>query len=338
MINLKGFLSDYPNKPHFCTHICAQKNREIKQTALWQQIIPDPNSIITKESQRQRKKNKFFKSYSPRKDNFLSFLHLLQHCLVTAKSNNNNSNLGHAPPVPGLPETDPQEITTTTKSSGPKVPQLLTSYVPAVMQGLAYFTDMLGYTLNEMTTLEPPLGSSDSGTPTTPVTTTWTTRPTTTTTRKPTTAWRPPPSSSSVTWWSPPSTTTPATTTTTRRTTTTTTTRRPTTTTKRPESTTPVHKPGYYSPEKPPSQKPSYNQHHRPTQASNGNNNNNNGNKRPNRPTTSAVENKPTVDINNQFFNWFFQSKPKHLQLDSGKSIYLFIYFFVTSKKEAKNS
>lgn len=71
---------------------------------------------------------------------------------------------GHyAPPVPGLPaNTDPTIIPTrTTPSSFTGPPMLSESYLPAVMQAIAYYVELLQYEVPEMTTIEPPFSLSE---------------------------------------------------------------------------------------------------------------------------------------------------------------------------------
>ncbi|KAH8313733.1 hypothetical protein KR067_011034 [Drosophila pandora] len=80
---------------------------------------------------------------------------------------------------------------------------LLTSYLPASMQALAYYIDLLQYEPLSSTTVEPPFSADDSGgdqstTSTSPPTTA---RPT----RMRTTTRRPGSGSSSPGWWQPPS-------------------------------------------------------------------------------------------------------------------------------------
>lgn len=107
-------------------------------------------------------------------------------------------------------------------------PKLSDSYLPAVMQALAYYVELIQYEPLYTTTIEPPytLPADDSSAPFTgfpadPTTTTrlsWTPTTTTSTTQSPSTT-RPPATTSS--WWES-------------------------------VQTTPFHKPGYYSPEHPP--------------------------------------------------------------------------------------
>lgn len=143
----------------------------------------------------------------------------------------------NAPPVPGLPEnTDPTQPTTTTKTKPGEV-LLSNSYLPAVMQAVAYYVELIQYEPQHMTTIEPPYTVAVVGQPvqseeftttvsttqrttqrpTYPTTTRRTTRPTwySTTTRpttRPTTWWstttRP---TTQSTWWSTTTTARPTT-------------------------------------------------------------------------------------------------------------------------------
>lgn len=65
-----------------------------------------------------------------------------------------------APPVPGLPDnTDSTQRTsraTAAVPDPPGPPQLTASYLPAVMQAVAYYVDLLQYEIVDMTTVEPP--------------------------------------------------------------------------------------------------------------------------------------------------------------------------------------
>lgn len=97
--------------------------------------------------------------------------------------------INHAPPVPGLPEnTDATERTTrTTREIGP--PMLSNSYLPAVMQAVAYYVELLQYQIVEMTTVEPPFTlSPDTQTQGSPVVTEPTNRIPISTHRIPTTS------------------------------------------------------------------------------------------------------------------------------------------------------
>lgn len=124
----------------------------------------------------------------------------------------------HAPPVPGLPGSDPPRSTT---EGAPEdfTPKYLTNYIPAVMQALAYYVERMMYTDVDMTTVQPPYtggayndgDSADSSWHTT-TKKPWTTRPTT---QRPT-QW-------------------------TRR----------TTKSSHGDETTPYHSPGYYGPDNP---------------------------------------------------------------------------------------
>lgn len=95
----------------------------------------------------------------------------------------------HAPPVPGLPGSDPPRSTT---ESVPEdfSPKYLTNYIPAVMQALAYYTERMMYTDVDMTTVQPPytggVYNDDDRADSSWHTTTrkpWTTRPTQRTTQ-----------------------------------------------------------------------------------------------------------------------------------------------------------
>lgn len=235
----------------------------------------------------------------------------------------------NAPPVPGLPEnTDPTEPTTTIKLKPGEV-LLSNSYLPAVMQAVAYYVELIQYEPQYMTTIEPPytvavVGSpvqseeftstvsttqsttqrttySTSTRPTTTTTTPLTTRPTWYTTTKPTytTTTRP---TTRPTWYSTtsyrPTTTTRPTYPTSRPTLQTTTTIK---TTPRPwyaDQTTHAHNPGYYQPSSPLYDYPDV---HRPTQ----------------KPQTGNL---PLLSISqSQFFDWFLQMKTKQLSEMSGK-------------------
>lgn len=231
----------------------------------------------------------------------------------------------NAPPVPGLPEnTDPTERTTTIKLK-PEEVLLSNSYLPAVMQAVAYYVELIQYEPQYMTTIEPPYTAAVVGSPvqseefTSTVSTTQrttqrttystTTRPTTrptwytTTTTSPTTTTRPISTSTRrtttterPTWYSTttyqPSTTTRPTTSRPTLQTTTTTIR----TTSRPwyaDQTTHAHNPGYYQPSSPlydyPTQKP-------------------------------QTGNLPLLSISqSQFFDWFLQMKTKQLSEMSGE-------------------
>ncbi|XP_037039202.1 mucin-5AC [Bradysia coprophila] len=237
----------------------------------------------------------------------------------------------NAPPVPGLPEnTDPTQPTSTIKAKPGEV-LLSNSYLPAVMQAVAYYVELIQYEPQYMTTIEPPYTVAVVGQPvqseefTSTVSTTQrttqrttystTTRPTTrptwySTTTRPTT--RP-------TWYSTTvaplttryTTTTTAATTkpTTQSTWWSTTTARPTyqyttkptipstrQTTQRPwyaDQTTHAHNPGYYQPSSPLYDYPD--SAHRPTQ----------------KPQTGNL---PLLSISQtQFFDWFLQMKTKGL-------------------------
>lgn len=62
----------------------------------------------------------------------------------------------NAPPVPGLPDnTDPTEATTTIKLKPGEV-LLSNSYLPAVMQAVAYYVELIQYEPQFTTTIEPP--------------------------------------------------------------------------------------------------------------------------------------------------------------------------------------
>ncbi len=62
----------------------------------------------------------------------------------------------NAPPVPGLPEnTDPTQPTSTIKAKPGEV-LLSNSYLPAVMQAVAYYVELIQYEPQHMTTIEPP--------------------------------------------------------------------------------------------------------------------------------------------------------------------------------------
>lgn len=124
----------------------------------------------------------------------------------------------HAPPVPGLPGSDPPRSTT---EGAPEdfTPKYLTNYLPAVMQALAYYVEKMMYTDVDMTTVQPPYTggpyNDDDKADSSWHTTTrkpWTTRPTT---RRPT-------------QWT-----------------------RKTTTSSYGDETTPHHNPGYYVPNNP---------------------------------------------------------------------------------------
>lgn len=229
----------------------------------------------------------------------------------------------NVPPVPGLPEnTDPTQRTSTIKMK-PDEDMLSNSYLPAVMQAVAYYVELIQYEPQYTTTIEPPYTVTDASQPaqaeeitetvaTTQRTTqrTTTTRPTTKPTTRPTT--RP-------TWYTTKRTTTkgPLTTgyTTTRKTTPRPTwwpTKKPTTaaqTPQRPQYTTKVpwyadqtthaHNPGYYQPSSPLYDDPEA--EHRPTQK-------------------PQFGNLPLLSISQtQFFDWFLQMKTKQLSDISGK-------------------
>lgn len=78
--------------------------------------------------------------------------------------------INYAPPVPGLPaNTDPTVIPTrTTPSTVAGPPMLSESYLPSVMQAIAYYVELLQYDTPDMTTIEPPftLSENDDATPT----------------------------------------------------------------------------------------------------------------------------------------------------------------------------
>lgn len=97
-------------------------------------------------------------------------------------------------------------------------PELLDKYLPACMQGLAYYIDLLQYEPVATTTIEPPFFAEEEITTPSPSISTTTRIPTT---RKPTSSWFQSPS-----WWSS------------------------TTTTVRPDPTR-KHKPGLYAPHSP---------------------------------------------------------------------------------------
>ncbi|CAO1415431.1 unnamed protein product [Diamesa serratosioi] len=189
---------------------------------------------------------------------------------------------------------------------------LLGDFLPAVMQALHYYTDMMMYEQLHTTTIEPPLGINNVQADNSP-TTTWkpymTQKPTPTrkTTQRPTTTRRPVTTTTRRT--TTRRTTTPTTTTTTTpKPTTTTTTRRTTTrrTTKPPRWITPKpHKPGYYSPDRPPywmffgMQKP--NENNKPG-----------GVQRPQQNVPDKIKEPTWQDP--AFVQWFFQGKPKELE------------------------
>lgn len=134
--------------------------------------------------------------------------------------------------------------------------KLTESYLPAVMQAVAYYVELIQYEPLYTTTIEPPFSIVPPTLPTKPsydavsqpTSTTW--KPIATTTNRPVTWWSPPSTEKpqTSTWWSPPSTT--AWTTTTEKPTTSST-QRPSTTTPSwwNQQTTPFHKPGYFAPE-----------------------------------------------------------------------------------------
>ncbi|KAJ6632957.1 hypothetical protein Bhyg_16057 [Pseudolycoriella hygida] len=224
----------------------------------------------------------------------------------------------YAPPVPGLPENiDPKPPTTTVKQKPDEV-MLSNSYLPAVMQAVAYYVELIQYEPQYMTTIEPPYTAAVVGAPvqseeytstvsttqrttqrttystsTRPTkTTTLTTRPTwytTTTTAIPTTrpTWysttRPP--TTRPTWYS---TTRPPTTSPTQQTT-----RKTTPLPWYADQTTQAHKPGYYQPSNPLFDYPD--SVNRPTQ----------------KPQTGNL---PLLSISqSQFFDWFLQMKTKKM-------------------------
>lgn len=91
----------------------------------------------------------------------------------------------HAPPVPGLPGSDPPRSTTEATEED-YTPKYLTNYIPAVMQALAYYTERMMYTDVDMTTVQPPYtgglyNDEDSENSNWHTTTkkSWTTKPTT---------------------------------------------------------------------------------------------------------------------------------------------------------------
>ncbi|CAO1403428.1 unnamed protein product [Diamesa tonsa] len=162
---------------------------------------------------------------------------------------------------------------------------LLGDFMPAVMQALHYYTDMMMYEQLHTTTIEPPLGSNNVQAD-----------------EKPTTTWKPFMTQKPT----PTRRTTQRPTTTTRRTTTTTTTTpRPTTTRHNPPVTAKPHKPGHYSPDRPPYwmyfgiQKPNQD-------------NKTEGVHRPQQATPDKI-NEPTWE-DPAFVQWFFQGKPKDVE------------------------
>lgn len=251
----------------------------------------------------------------------------------------------NAPPVPGLPEnTDPTEATSTTKLKPGEV-LLSNSYLPAVMQAVAYYVELIQYEPQYMTTIEPPYTvaaaggplQSEDGSSSVSTTQRTTQRTTYSTSTRPTT--RP-------TWY----TTTPFTTRSTTSTSTYQTTRptyqttrptypttrptyqttRPTYQTSRPtyqtarptypstttirttqrpwyaDQTTQSHNPGYYQPTNP---LYDYPEAHRPTQ----------------KPQTGNL---PLLSISqSQFFDWFLQMKTKQLSDVSGALNFFFCKF-----------
>lgn len=174
------------------------------------------------------------------------------------------------------------------------------SYLPPVMQALAYYVELLQYEPAQMTTIEPPYTLPVNGEPDSAPTTS---RPQTSSTR-----------------W-----------TTTQRTTTTvgttvgttprpTTTQRPATTTRRPwgvvESTTQGHKPGQYAP--PPQRRPQADEFipvavqayvsHRPSVTITK------------KPFVAQTGPLPILSIsNNQYFDWYLQNKAKQIEKDPGR-------------------
>lgn len=195
----------------------------------------------------------------------------------------------NVPPIAEVPlSTDAASRTTR------QVPSLSdSSYLPAVMQAIAYYVELIQYEPLYTTTIEPPYTLPGTGG----------TAPTTT---------RPPWPTQSTTRWT--STTSRPSTTTTKWPVTTTTTRRPWSTYF--ESTTQHHSPGQFAPSSPP-KRPLYDE----VITSPLQNNHLSG-----RPTTTRkpfvaqVGPLPILSIsNNQYFDWYTQNKGKHIQKDSGK-------------------
>lgn len=259
----------------------------------------------------------------------------------------------NAPPVPGLPEnTDPTEPTPlSTIKTKPGEDLLSNSYLPAVMQAIAYYVELIQYEPQYMTTIEPPYTAAVVGQPvqseefTSTVSTTQRTtqRTTYSTSTRPTTrpTWytSTTPLTTRPTWYS--TTTRPTTTraTTTRATTTRTTTTRPITTRPTYQTTRPTYQ----------TTRPTY-QTTRPTlqttkqttttirttpspwYADQSTHAHNPGYYQPSSPLYDYPEsvhrptqkpqtgNLPLLSISqSQFFDWFLQMKTKQLSEMSGK-------------------
>lgn len=223
--------------------------------------------------------------------------------------------LHHGPILPGLPLNTAPVLPAigTNKIAGPKLSE---SYLPAVMQAIAYYVELIQYEPLYTTTIEPPYtlpathstGSTYNkstvyfdSTPTStstarpisyiPITTTTMTRiPITTTKRPTTTTTRAAPTTSS--WWST-------------------------------QQTTPIHRPGYYAPEKPQS-----------TLSADGINSKPVNNLL---PTTTRTPIKPalTGDLpvlsisNSPYFSWYLEHRGKLLTKNPGK-----FFFFSKFKKK----
>lgn len=246
----------------------------------------------------------------------------------------------NAPPVPGLPEnTDPTVATSTIKSKPGEV-MLSNSYLPAVMQAVAYYVELIQYEPQYMTTIEPPYTvavvgqpiQSEELTPTVSTTQRTTQRTTYSTSTRPTT--RP-------TWYTSttPLTTRPSITTTTTRPSTTTTTTRPSTTaaTTRPPSTIITTARPTYQTSRPTFQTTqrtttSIRTTPRPWYADQTTHAHNPGYYQPSNPLFDYPEsahrptqkpqtgNLPLLSISqSQFFDWFLQMKTKQLSEMSGK-------------------
>lgn len=186
-----------------------------------------------------------------------------------------------------------------------------TSYLPAVMQALAYYVELIQYEPAYSTTIEPPYtipAGDPDGQPTTSKPFTTTRAPWTTTTRAP---WST--TSRSTTTWAPWTTTTRAPYTTTTAAAWSTTTRGPWGSV---EATTQFHRPGQFAP----SQSP--NKQHRPVH---------DGIVKPvavqlaykptttRKPFVAQVGALPLLSIsNNQYFDWYTQNKAKQIDKEPG--------------------
>lgn len=192
------------------------------------------------------------------------------------------------------------------------------------MQAIAYYVELIQYEPLQTTTLEPPFTGDDDGDDDNSSSTesnVISTSPSSYFT-KPTTQWQPATTTTTtkrttaVPWWvTLPSTTT----------TTTTPPPKPSSVPWYIEQTTHTHFPGYFAPVTPPSSNPEV-FHYEYEIPLNSINNYANQQQSVNKPQTGNL---PILSIsNNQFFDWFFQTKPKDVEAVKSSGMFIFIFFF----------